>query len=68
MNMCSLEEMECEFSGVGCDRNLRREEQEEHGMQNNHLSLTTAASFKMNLQHQKLQELVHLHKKNNLII
>ena len=59
ISMCLLEEVECEFSGVGCDERLRRGEQEEHSRHNSqkHLSLTTAASLKMNLQlQQKLQE------------
>ena len=74
MSMCLLEEVGCEFSGVGCDERLRRGEQEEHSRQNSqkHLSLTAAASLKMNLQlqqmlqeqrqeyEQKLQELKHL--------
>ena len=55
MRMCRLEEVECEFSGVGCDGQFRREDQEEHIRQNNqkHLTMTATTSVKMN---QKLQQ------------
>ena len=57
MRMCRLEEVECEFSGVGCDGMFRREDQEEHIRQNNqkHLAMTATTSVKMN---QKLQQKV----------
>ena len=55
MRMCRLEEVECEFSGVGCDKRFRREDQEEHTRQNNqmHLAMTAATSVMMS---QKLQQ------------
>ena len=62
MRMCRLEEVECEFSGVGCDGEFRREDQEEHSRQNNqkHLAMTATTSVKMNQkvleQEEKLQE------------
>ena len=62
MRMCRLEEVECEFSGVGCDGQFRREDQEEHIRQNNqkHLAMTSATSVKMSQklleQEEKLQE------------
>ena len=58
MRMCCLEEVECEFSGVGCDGMFRREDQEEHIRQNNqkHLAMTATTSVKMN---QKLQQKLH---------
>ena len=62
MRMCRLEEVECEFSGVGCDGMFRREDQEEHTRQNNqkHLAMTATTSVKMNQklleQEEKLQE------------
>ena len=59
MRMCRLEEVECEFSGVGCDGMFRREDQEEHTRQNNqkHLTMTATTSVKMNQKlQQKLQE------------
>ena len=59
MAMCRLEEVACEFTGVGCDRKLKREEQEEHTRQNTHkhLTITAAAAVKMNQQLlQKIEE------------
>ena len=65
MNMCRLEEVGCEFSGVGCDGQFIREDQEEHTRQNSqkHLTLTAylAAETKEQLQ-QKLLELDKEHK------
>ena len=59
MAMCRLQEVACEFTGVGCDRKLKREEQEEHTRQNTHkhLTITAAAAVKMNQQLlQKIEE------------
>ena len=59
MAMCRLEEVACEFIGVGCDTKLKREEQEEHTRQNTHkhLTITAAAAVKMNQQLlQKIEE------------
>ena len=59
MATCRLEEVACEFIGVGCDRKLKREEQEEHTRQNTHkhLTITAAAAVKMNQQLlQKIEE------------
>ena len=59
ISMCPLEEVACEFIGVGCDRKLKREEQEEHTRQNTHkhLTITAAAAVKMNQQLlQKIEE------------
>ena len=52
MAMCHLEEVACEFTGVGCDRKLKQEEQEEHTRQNTHKHLTiiAAAAIKMKKQ------------------
>ena len=52
MAMCRLQEVACEFTGVGCDRKLKREEQEEHTRQNTHkhLTITAAAAVKMKEQ------------------
>ena len=62
MKMCCLEEVVCEFSGMGCDKRFRREYQEEHTRQNilKHLSMTAAASVKINqkLQHKLQQKLL----------
>ena len=50
MKMCHLEEVGCEFDGVGCEERLRREEQEEHTRQNSqkHLILTASLAAKTN--------------------
>ena len=50
MKMCRLEEVGCEFDGVGCEERLTREEQEEHTRQNSqtHLILTASLAAKMN--------------------
>ena len=58
-SMCPLEEVDCEFIGVGCNGKFRREEQEEHARQNTHKHLTTlsAAAVQMNMQLlQKIEE------------
>ena len=50
MKMCRLEEVGCEFNGVGCEESFRREEQEEHTRQNSqtHLILTASLAAKTN--------------------
>ena len=50
MKMCRLEEVGCEFDGVGCEERLTREEQEEHTRQNSqtHLILTASLAAKTN--------------------
>ena len=55
MRMCRLAEVECEFSGVGCDKRFRREDQKDHTRLNNqkHLTMTATTSVKMS---QKLQQ------------
>ena len=63
MRMCRLEEVECEFSGVGCDGMFRREDQEEHIRQNNqkHLAMTATTSVKMS--HKLQQKLLEQEEK-----
>ena len=48
MRMCRLEEVKCEFSGVGCEERPRREDQEEHTRQSTqtHIALTAAATVR----------------------
>ncbi len=68
MKICRLEEVECEFSSVGCDGRFIREDQDEHARQNSqkHLTLTAslAAETKLKLQEQEksLQEQDKKHK------
>ena len=60
LKMCPLEEVACEYTGVGCDGKFRRKNQGEHIRQNTerHLSLTAAATVQMNQQLlHKLQEM-----------
>ena len=55
MKMCHLEDVECEFSGVGCDGRFRREDQEDHTRQNSQKHLTLTASLAVETREQ-LQE------------
>ena len=52
MKMCRLEDVECEFSGVGCEYRLRREDQEEHTRQNSQKHLTLTASLAVETREQ----------------
>ena len=67
MKTCRLEEVGCEFSGVGCEGRFRREDQEEHTRQNSqqHLIYTAllAVETKEQLQ-QKIQEQDKKHRDN----
>ncbi len=66
MKICRLEEVECEFSSVGCDGQFIREDQDQHARQNSqkHLTLTTSLVVnikndfqrKMENQEHKIQE------------
>ena len=64
MKMCRLEEVGCEFSGVGCDDQFRREDQEEHTRQNSqkHLTLTASLAGETKQLQQKLLEQDKKHK------
>ena len=52
MAKCRLEEVVCEFTGVGCDAKFNRKEQREHSKRNTHkhLTITAAAAVKMKEQ------------------
>ena len=52
MKMCRLEDVGCEFGGVGCDGRFRREEQEEHTRQNSQKHLTMTASLAVETREQ----------------
>ena len=68
MKMCHLQEVECEFSGVGCDGRFRQEDQEEHTSQNSQKHLTLTASLavetkeRLQQSEQKLLEQDKKHK------
>ena len=64
MNMCRLEEVKCEFSGVGCDDRFRREDQEEHTRQNSQNHLTLTASLAVETKEQLQQKLLEQDKKH----
>ena len=67
LRMCHLEEVECEFSGVGCEEWFRREDQEEHTRQNSQKHLTLTASLAKQLQ-QKLEEQDKKHREEELML
>ena len=52
MKMCRLEDVECEFSGVGCEYRFRREDQEDHTRQNTQKHLTLTASLAVETREQ----------------
>ena len=64
MKMCRLEEVGCEFSGVGCDGRFIREDQEEHTRQNNQKHLTLTASLAVETKEQLQQKLLEQDKKH----
>ena len=55
MKMCRLEEVECEFNGVGCTDRFVRELEDEHvkEMSHGHLVMTAAALVRVNEELQK---------------
>ncbi len=63
MKICRLEEVECEFKGVGCEDRFIREDQEEHARDNNlkHLTLTATLAveskeqLQLIIQEQKIE-------------
>ena len=67
MKMCRLEEVGCEFSGVGCEGRFRREDQEEHTRQNSQKHLTLTASLAKQLQ-QKLEEQDKKHREEEQMV
>ena len=64
MKMCRLEEVGCEFRGVGCDGRFRREDQEEHTRQNSQKHLTLTASLAVDTKEQLQQKLLEQDKKH----
>ena len=62
MKMCRLEDVECEFSGVGCEDGFIREDQEEHTRQNSQKHLTLTASLAVETREQ-LQDQVAKYSK-----
>ena len=64
MKTCRLEEVGCEFSGVGCDDRFIREDQEEHTRQNSQKHLTLTASLAVETKEQFQQKLLEQDKKH----
>ena len=64
MKMCRLEEVGCEFSGVGCEGRFVREDQEEHTRQNSQKHLTLTASLAVDTKEQLQQKLLEQDKKH----
>ena len=64
MKMCRLEEVGCEFRGVGCDGRFTREDQEEHTRQNSQKHLTLTASLSVETKEQLQQKLLEQDKKH----
>ena len=64
MKMCRLQEVGCEFSGVGCEGRFIREDQEEHTRQNSQKHLTLTASLAVDTKEQLQQKLLEQDKKH----
>ena len=64
MKMCRLEEVGCEFSGVGCDDQFRREDQEEHTRQNSQKHLTLTAYLAVETKEQLQQRFLEQERKH----
>ena len=64
MKMCRLEEVGCEFSGVGCEGRFIREDLEEHTRQNSQKHLTLTASLAVDTKEQLQQKLPEQDKKH----
>ena len=67
LKTCRLEEVGCEFSGVGCEERFRREDQEEHTTQNSQKHLTLTASLAQQLL-QKLEKQDKKHSEEELMM
>ena len=64
MKTCRLEEVGCEFSGVGCKERFRREDQEEHTRQNSQQHLTYTAVLAVETKEQLQQKILEQDKKH----
>ena len=62
MKTCRLEEVGCEFSGVGCEGRFRREDQEEHTRQNSQQHLTYTALLAVETKEQLQQKILEQDK------
>ena len=64
MATCRLQEVACEFTGVGCDAKLKQGEQEEHTRQNTHKHLTITAAAAVKMKEQLLQKIEEQERKS----
>ncbi len=64
IKICRLEEVECEFSSVGCDGRFIREDEDEHARQNSQKHLTLTASLAVETKEQLQQKFVEQIKEN----
>ncbi len=67
MKTCRLEEVECEFSSVGCDGRFIREDEDEHARQNSQKHLTLTASLAVMTKEQLQQKLLEQDKKQEIL-
>ena len=58
MKMCRLEEVSCEFRGVGCDGRFLREDQENHARENSDKHLTLTASLAVETKDNLIKKLL----------
>ena len=59
MKICRLEEVVCEFSGVGCDGCFLREDQENHARENSDKHLTLTASLAIETKDSLIKKLLN---------
>ena len=64
MKTCRLEEVGCEFSGVGYEGKFRREDQEEHTRQNSQQHLTYTALLAVEMKEHLQQKILEQDKKH----
>ena len=64
MKMCRLQDVRCEFSGVGCGDRFIREDQEEHTRQNSQAHLTLTAFSTMETKEKLQKNLLKQDKKH----
>ncbi len=58
MKICRPEEVECEFSSVGCDGRFIREGQDKHARQNSQKHLTLTVSLVVAKYQQRLSKII----------
>ena len=64
MKMCRLEEVACEFRGLGCDGRFLREDRENHARENSDKHLTLTASLAVETKDSLIKKLVDQDEKH----